>query len=262
MDKTQHFRLAGTNAIKKIPYEPVDEHNVIFWEDIERVFPGVEQVEYDGAVVNLLRGPDQQRIRPHRIKHHPSVVLDVVLSSLDEDASATVVESLQVTQLSADTSSGDDEGEHTLSRTTATMLPSTTITTTTTTTTTALSGFKRKTSKDSLLPYKEMGTLSQKDFLESETEQQLVSIHPSDLQVQVLASTNTQEFFHQVTQKGGQMYQQNEQLIASLRNLDDRTMNIESMASKIMELASKNNELLSKNYKLTSENKDQLAHIS
>ena len=61
MDKTQHFRLAGTNAVKKIPFEHVDEHNVIFWEDIERVFPGVEQVECDGAVVNLLRDSNRKR---------------------------------------------------------------------------------------------------------------------------------------------------------------------------------------------------------
>ncbi|KAF9342154.1 hypothetical protein BGX34_008675, partial [Mortierella sp. NVP85] len=111
--------------------------------------------------------------------------------------------------------------------------------------------------------------LSKMTPMESKLEQQLVSALPSDQQVQVLTSTNTQESFLQVIQKGGQMYRQNEQLIASLRNIDDRTMNIENMASKIMELASRNNELLSMNIELTcksnelaSENKDLLIRVN
>jgi len=61
MDDTQHFCLAGTTSLKKISYEHVDGHNVIFWEDIKRVFPGVEQVECDGVVVSLLRDSNHKR---------------------------------------------------------------------------------------------------------------------------------------------------------------------------------------------------------
>jgi hypothetical protein len=61
MDGTQHFRLAGTAAIEKIDYDHVDGHNVIYWEDIEQVFPGVKHVKCNGVAVNLLRDSDRKR---------------------------------------------------------------------------------------------------------------------------------------------------------------------------------------------------------
>lgn len=61
METFQRFRLAGTTAVKKIPYERVGEHNVIFWEDIKERFPGIEQVECDGVLVNLMRDSNHQR---------------------------------------------------------------------------------------------------------------------------------------------------------------------------------------------------------
>jgi len=61
MDKTQYFRLAGTTDVKKIPYEHVDGHEVVFWEDIERVFPGTKHIKCDGVVVHLLRDSNRKR---------------------------------------------------------------------------------------------------------------------------------------------------------------------------------------------------------
>jgi hypothetical protein len=61
MEETQHFRLAGTTAIEKIPYEHVHGQNVIFWEDVERAFPGVKHVKCDSVIVNLLRDSNHKR---------------------------------------------------------------------------------------------------------------------------------------------------------------------------------------------------------
>jgi len=61
MDETQHFRLTGTTTVEKISYDHVDGHNVVYWEDIERVFPGVKQIKCDGAIVNLLRDSNRKR---------------------------------------------------------------------------------------------------------------------------------------------------------------------------------------------------------
>ncbi|KAF9342463.1 hypothetical protein BGX34_008112, partial [Mortierella sp. NVP85] len=129
-------------------------------------------------------------------------------------------------------------------------------------TTIARSDFKSKTSKDSLLPYKQMATLSQKDFLGSEMEQQLVSLLPTDLRVQVHASsTNLQQSLFQVI-KEGLVHQPNEQLVACLQKLDDKVTENNELVLKNNEQGARILALLSENYKLTSENKDQLDHIT
>ncbi|KAF9342970.1 hypothetical protein BGX34_007403, partial [Mortierella sp. NVP85] len=205
-------------------------------------------------------------IVPFRIKHHPGVVLDVVLSSSDENTSATVAatdrdredtaSTLQVTGLSADPSSSitinnsSYDRAFTLSGSSA---PPPLMSA-------HHSSFKRGSRNP--LSFKQIMRLSKMTPMELKIEQQLVSALPSDLQVQVLTSTNTQESSLQVVQEGTQMYQQHEQLIASLRNLDDRTMNIESMASKPMELATRNIELTCKSNELASENKDLLIRVN
>jgi hypothetical protein len=61
MDETQLFRLAGTTVIEKIPYENIDGHNVIYWDDIEQVFPGVKHIKCKDVTVRLLRDSSQKR---------------------------------------------------------------------------------------------------------------------------------------------------------------------------------------------------------
>jgi hypothetical protein len=39
----------------------VDGHEVVFWEDIERVFPGTKHIKCDGVVVHLLRDSNRKR---------------------------------------------------------------------------------------------------------------------------------------------------------------------------------------------------------
>ncbi|KAF9963988.1 hypothetical protein BGZ70_007073 [Mortierella alpina] len=69
MNKTQEFCLIGTKDVLTIPVQLVDGQNVISWETIEQVFPGVKCVK---------NGDDPV---PRFIKYEPDAVLHVVLSS-------------------------------------------------------------------------------------------------------------------------------------------------------------------------------------
>jgi len=115
----------------------------------------------------------------------------------------------------------------------------------------APSAFKRG-SKNSL-SFKQIATLARQDSVESRLEQLLVSSLPSDLQVQVRASTNVRDSLIQAV-KNGQVQQSNEQLVAFLQELGGNVMEIKNMASMIMDL-------VSKNYKLTSENNELLTRV-
>jgi hypothetical protein len=61
MKETQSFRIAGTTDIKNIDVDIVNGQNVIYWEDIEQVFPKVEHICNGSSVVKLVR--DSNRIR-------------------------------------------------------------------------------------------------------------------------------------------------------------------------------------------------------
>ncbi|KAF9346080.1 hypothetical protein BGX26_002441 [Mortierella sp. AD094] len=110
MEEYQAFRVADTTTgVRNIGVDNVDGQNVIYWEDIEQVFPGVQHVQNGKFVVKLLRDSNRTRsasstclervkkndhaeqlpyvihlparITPHCIKHCPGIVLDVVLST-------------------------------------------------------------------------------------------------------------------------------------------------------------------------------------
>ncbi|KAF9342378.1 hypothetical protein BGX34_008235, partial [Mortierella sp. NVP85] len=121
-----------------------------------------------------------------------------------------------------------------------------------------LSNLKRSRTS---ISFKQIATLARKDSLESNLEQLLVSSLPSDLQVQVRASTNVRDSLIQAV-KNGQVQQSNEQLIASLQELGGNVMEIKNMASMIMDLVSKNYKLTSENYELTSDNNELLTRVS
>ncbi|KAF9349172.1 hypothetical protein BGX34_001986 [Mortierella sp. NVP85] len=253
MGETQHFRLAGTTNVEEIDYDHVDGHNVIYWEDIEQIFPGVKHVKNGNVSVKLLRDSNRNRIIPHCIKYHPGIVLDVVLSPSSENTSAAVgrdmnvisnttteaiVESLEISQPSEDTPSSDDRLS-TLSR--SSTLPSVG----------AFSSLKRSRTS---MSFKQIATLARQDSTESKLEQLLVSSLPSELQVQVRASTNVRDSLIQAA-KNGQVQQSNEQLVVCLQELSGNVMEIKNMASMIMDL-------VSKNYKLTSDNNELLTRVN
>ncbi|KAG0283453.1 hypothetical protein BGZ96_012183, partial [Linnemannia gamsii] len=72
MKETQSFRLIGTTEVIKIPVQQVDGQNVVYWESIEQVFPGVKCVKNDNVAI------------PRYIKYFPGVVLDIASSTAYE----------------------------------------------------------------------------------------------------------------------------------------------------------------------------------
>ncbi|KAF9977035.1 mediator complex subunit [Mortierella antarctica] len=84
MEETQSLRLIGNMDILEVLVDNVAGQNVIYWEDIKQVFPGVKHVQKGKVVIPMSKDLDGNRILPHRIKHHPGVVLDVVLSTTVE----------------------------------------------------------------------------------------------------------------------------------------------------------------------------------
>ncbi|KAF9359990.1 hypothetical protein BGX34_008018 [Mortierella sp. NVP85] len=78
---TQSFCLVGKSDIEEIRCSLVDGTDVIFWEDIEKVFPGVQYVKNGNVTVSPLKDSSGNRIVPHRIEHFPGEVLNVVLSN-------------------------------------------------------------------------------------------------------------------------------------------------------------------------------------
>ncbi|KAI8594932.1 hypothetical protein EDD21DRAFT_409466, partial [Dissophora ornata] len=82
MEDTQSFRLTGESDIEKIRLVNVNGQNIIYWDEIQDVFPGVKYVKNGEVTVAKMRDSDENRIKPHRIKHCPNVVLDVVLSPI------------------------------------------------------------------------------------------------------------------------------------------------------------------------------------
>ncbi|GJJ76025.1 hypothetical protein EMPS_08383 [Entomortierella parvispora] len=77
MDTTQSMRLLGRTDIEEITVERICGENVVFWEDIEVVFPGIQRIKNGRATLSMLRSSDGHRLVPHRIKYRPGV--DVVL---------------------------------------------------------------------------------------------------------------------------------------------------------------------------------------
>ncbi|KAF9281222.1 hypothetical protein BGZ68_006760 [Mortierella alpina] len=72
MEKTQSFRLIGAAETATIPIKHVDGQDVVYWESIKQVFPGVECVK---------NGDDPV---PCFIKHVPDVALNVVISTVTD----------------------------------------------------------------------------------------------------------------------------------------------------------------------------------
>ncbi|KAF9998830.1 hypothetical protein BGZ80_006988 [Entomortierella chlamydospora] len=104
----QSLRLLGGTEIETIACDRLDEQDIVYWDDIEQVFPGVQYVKNGNHVVGLLRGPDRPRIVPNCIKFYPDVTLDVVLSPV------TLVQDVQ-SQIPTDKDNGRVEPPRDLS---------------------------------------------------------------------------------------------------------------------------------------------------
>jgi len=61
MEETQLFRSARKVAVEKIPCDHVGGQTIIFWDDIEQVFPGVSHIRNGDTTVKLLRDSNGNR---------------------------------------------------------------------------------------------------------------------------------------------------------------------------------------------------------
>lgn len=61
MEVVQSFRLIGKTDIEDIPCDQIDGQNIVYWEDIEQVFPGIQHIKNGTSVVKLLRDSNQNR---------------------------------------------------------------------------------------------------------------------------------------------------------------------------------------------------------
>ncbi|KAF9362271.1 hypothetical protein BGX34_006496 [Mortierella sp. NVP85] len=116
MVATQSFRVLGKQDIEEITCEEMFGENVIYWEDIEQVFPGVMYVKHGTTTYNMMRDLSRKRFVPFCIKHCPDVVLDIVLSApgdpvVDSNSSGGYV---QTGVLASGASPFDDPPETTL----------------------------------------------------------------------------------------------------------------------------------------------------
>ncbi|KAF9353880.1 hypothetical protein BGX34_011308 [Mortierella sp. NVP85] len=247
METTQSFRLVGGTDVEEIPCCHVNGQTIVYWDEIERVFPGVKNIKNGNVSVILLRDSNENRIEPYRIKHHPNIVLDVVLFTSDGNGPGTnnrnightiassedsTIESLQISQILAGTSSS----HLTLPSTSALQLQSPS---------------SLKTGSKARLSFNQVMQLAQNTFVGSEVEQQMVSSLPSNLQAQLRDSANTHDAIVQAV-KDGLVVLPNEQLVACLQSLNTKMVENNALASRIMELVSENNRLATENNGLTA----------
>ena len=61
MEKTQPFRLIGNKDILEILVNTVDGQDVVYWEDIEQVFPGAKHVQKGKVAIIMSRDSDGNR---------------------------------------------------------------------------------------------------------------------------------------------------------------------------------------------------------
>ncbi|KAF9350657.1 hypothetical protein BGX34_001063, partial [Mortierella sp. NVP85] len=219
MEATQSFRLAGGTEVEEVSCSRVNGQTVVYWEDIELVFPGVKRVKNGNASVNPLRDSNENRIVPYRIKHHPGVVLDVVLSTLDGNEPITAFRTNNATNASFQQQSliPDDRDD-----------------------------------TNSTLP-------SKKNALESDDEQLLVASPPSDSQSKALISCTPDALVQAIkdghlNRLGEQLIMRLQDLKNEVAKNNELASKNNELASKNNELASKNNELASKINDLVLEN--------
>ncbi|KAF9362269.1 hypothetical protein BGX34_006494 [Mortierella sp. NVP85] len=212
---TQSFCLAGETDIIDILCDNVNGQNVVHWIDIEQIFPGVKYVKRGNIAVTFMKDPNLNR----SIKHYPGVVLDVVLSTSNEPTTVRRTNNSTNATLQQQNLPSDN-GDNT----------NTTLT------------------SNQVVKY------VQKEDVESDVEQLLAALPPSDSQSKALTSSTPDALVQAI--KDGHLNRLGEQMIVRLQDLKDEVAKNNELASKNNDLASKNNELASKNNELASKNNE------
>ncbi|KAG0224438.1 hypothetical protein BGX31_008008, partial [Mortierella sp. GBA43] len=163
--------------------------DVVFWEDVEQIFPEVSYVENGGVAISFMRHPDYSRMKPFRIEHHPDVVLDVVLSTTVERDSMIVAPRPSLVSTLSEASISDHTVEN------LQVHPPLISTTTNETNVNTLSGallssLSSGTKTSSKLSLKQVVALAQRRALESEIEQRVIRSMSSQGQIQIRDSSS------------------------------------------------------------------------
>ncbi|KAG0247765.1 hypothetical protein BG011_000958 [Mortierella polycephala] len=74
----QSFRSGDRTVRIQTFSHPVTGEPFVIWSDIADCFPGVARIQNEDVFVPLLRDERLYRVRPHGIKYHPDVALDVI----------------------------------------------------------------------------------------------------------------------------------------------------------------------------------------
>jgi len=61
MEETQSFRLLGSMEVEEILCDQIDGQNIIYWEDIEHAFPGVQKVKNGKLIISMMRDSNRAR---------------------------------------------------------------------------------------------------------------------------------------------------------------------------------------------------------
>ncbi|KAG0200088.1 hypothetical protein BGX28_006758 [Mortierella sp. GBA30] len=79
----QSFRSPKDARPIKIPavQHPTTGEHYVIWSDITDCFPGVLRVQHGDLFVPFLRNQNLYRVKPHGIRYHPEVVLEIVYSN-------------------------------------------------------------------------------------------------------------------------------------------------------------------------------------
>ncbi|KAF8975356.1 hypothetical protein BGZ46_009184 [Entomortierella lignicola] len=76
----QTFRATDCSQLIRIPVvkHPSTQEYYVIWTDITQCFPRVSRIQHDDVFVTFMRDQNLYRVRPHGIRYHPGVVLDVI----------------------------------------------------------------------------------------------------------------------------------------------------------------------------------------
>ncbi|KAG0349412.1 hypothetical protein BG004_006441 [Podila humilis] len=94
MAEYQTFRLAGALPDSGLRIEvSMDEETgqkLVFWDDIEDQFPGIQSVKHGDIAVSFARDAKRKRIEPLCIVYRPGAVLDVILQGSPESSTSSL----------------------------------------------------------------------------------------------------------------------------------------------------------------------------
>ncbi|KAG0237898.1 hypothetical protein B0O80DRAFT_495630 [Mortierella sp. GBAus27b] len=205
MERTQAFRLNGGMDIVELDCEHIDGRPVVYWADIQFVFPTVSYVKNGNKAIQPMRDSNRNLIEPMRIMGFPDVVLDVVVSASvgSPPVSGGVGEPATV-------SVQDDVVEHLRVASTSDV-------------TSITSSFGKASEPEQSAPH------------ESKAEKQLVASLPSSIQAQVVSSSNVDVLIVQAI-RDGQVDQLSEQLIACFQELKDEIAKNHELTSRVFKL--------------------------